>query len=77
MDVLKAIEAVPKGRGDKPVEDVVIADSGEVCLCLLPLRCLQRNVFEADFETSLRHLQLEMEVVVDEDGNEVPLREEL
>lgn len=37
MDVLKAIEAVPKGRGDKPVEDVVIADSGEVRLLPLTL----------------------------------------
>ncbi|CED82053.1 peptidyl-prolyl cis-trans isomerase b [Phaffia rhodozyma] len=30
MDVVKAIEAVPKGRGDKPVEAVTIADSGEI-----------------------------------------------
>jgi peptidyl-prolyl cis-trans isomerase B (cyclophilin B) len=30
MDIVKAIEDVPKGRGDKPDKDVVIADSGEV-----------------------------------------------
>jgi len=30
MDVVYAIEDVPKGRGDKPTEDVVIADSGEL-----------------------------------------------
>lgn len=35
MDVIKTIEAVPKGRGDKPVEDVIIADSGEVCPSLV------------------------------------------
>ena len=30
MDVVKAIEAVPKGPGDKPKERVVIAKSGEL-----------------------------------------------
>ncbi|KAJ7079141.1 cyclophilin-like domain-containing protein [Mycena belliarum] len=30
MDVVKAIENVPKGGGDKPVQDVVIADCGEL-----------------------------------------------
>ncbi|KAJ7268771.1 peptidylprolyl isomerase B [Mycena haematopus] len=32
MDVVRAIEAVPKGPGDKPKEDVIIADSGELPL---------------------------------------------
>jgi peptidyl-prolyl cis-trans isomerase B (cyclophilin B) len=32
MDVVRAIEAVAKGPGDKPKEDVVIADSGELAL---------------------------------------------
>ncbi|KAJ6594132.1 cyclophilin-like domain-containing protein [Mycena capillaripes] len=32
MDVVNAIENVPKGRGDKPKEDVIIADSGELPL---------------------------------------------
>ena len=30
LEILKTIEAVKKGRGDKPVEPVTIADSGEV-----------------------------------------------
>ncbi|KAF8623072.1 hypothetical protein AX15_006490 [Amanita polypyramis BW_CC] len=30
MDVVKAIESVPKGSNDKPKEDVVIADCGEL-----------------------------------------------
>ena len=30
MDVVSAIEAVPKGSGDKPKQDVIIADSGEI-----------------------------------------------
>lgn len=29
---VKAMENVPKGRGDKPVKDVTIADSGELPL---------------------------------------------
>ncbi|KAJ7188018.1 peptidylprolyl isomerase B [Mycena filopes] len=32
MDVVKAIENVPKGGGDKPQEDIIIADSGELAL---------------------------------------------
>lgn len=32
MDVVSAIEAVQTSRGDKPVADVVIADSGELPL---------------------------------------------
>ncbi|KAJ7072121.1 cyclophilin-like domain-containing protein [Mycena amicta] len=30
MDVVKAIEDVPKGSGDKPTVDVIIADTGEL-----------------------------------------------
>jgi len=30
MDIIHAIENVPKGGGDKPKEDVIIADSGEL-----------------------------------------------
>ncbi|RDB25082.1 Peptidyl-prolyl cis-trans isomerase B [Hypsizygus marmoreus] len=30
MDIVHAIEDVPKGRSDRPVEDVIIADSGEL-----------------------------------------------
>jgi len=30
MDIVHAIENVPKGGGDKPKEDVIIADSGEL-----------------------------------------------
>ncbi|KAJ7497506.1 peptidylprolyl isomerase B [Mycena latifolia] len=30
MDIVHAIENVPKGGGDKPQEDVIIADSGEL-----------------------------------------------
>merc|ERR1712071_628976 len=30
MDVVHAIEKVPKGRGDRPVKDVVIVDAGEI-----------------------------------------------
>ncbi|KAJ6587122.1 peptidylprolyl isomerase B [Mycena vulgaris] len=30
MDVVRAIENVPKGGGDKPEQDVIIADSGEL-----------------------------------------------
>lgn len=30
LEILKTIENVKKGRGDKPVEPVTIADSGEV-----------------------------------------------
>jgi len=30
MDIIHAIEDVPKGTGDKPLEDVVITDSGEL-----------------------------------------------
>ena len=37
MDVVYAIEDVPKGQGDKPIEDVVITDSGEVNSSLLLL----------------------------------------
>ncbi|KAJ6500110.1 peptidylprolyl isomerase B [Mycena vitilis] len=32
MDIVQAIENVPKGGGDKPKEDVIIADSGELPL---------------------------------------------
>lgn len=35
MDIVKKIEDVPKGAGDRPAKDVVIADSGEVRLSLL------------------------------------------
>ena len=31
MDVVYAMENVKTGRGDKPVEDMTIAASGEVC----------------------------------------------
>ena len=37
MDVIYAVEDVPKGQGDKPIEDVVITDSGEVNSSLLLL----------------------------------------
>ncbi|KAL4074233.1 cyclophilin-like domain-containing protein [Scleroderma yunnanense] len=30
MDIVHAIENVPKGRNDKPVDDVIISDSGEL-----------------------------------------------
>lgn len=40
MDVVYAIEDVPKGQGDKPIEDVVITDSGEVNSSLLLLLLL-------------------------------------
>jgi peptidyl-prolyl cis-trans isomerase B (cyclophilin B) len=30
MDIVKAIEDVPKGQGDKPKKDVIIADAGEL-----------------------------------------------
>ncbi|KAI0305457.1 cyclophilin-like domain-containing protein [Multifurca ochricompacta] len=30
MDIVRKIESIPKGGNDRPVEDVVIADSGEV-----------------------------------------------
>ncbi|KIK34028.1 hypothetical protein CY34DRAFT_664849 [Suillus luteus UH-Slu-Lm8-n1] len=49
MDIVYAIEDVPKGSNDRPLEDVTIYDSGE----------------------------LPVEPVVDEGGNEVPLRAEL
>ncbi|ETW80893.1 hypothetical protein HETIRDRAFT_410105 [Heterobasidion irregulare TC 32-1] len=34
MDIVRKIENVAKGRGDKPVEDVIIVDSGELPLDL-------------------------------------------
>ncbi|KAH9839486.1 cyclophilin-like domain-containing protein [Rhodofomes roseus] len=49
MDIVTIIEDVAKGRNDRPVEDVVIADCGE----------------------------LPIELPVDENGNQVPLRGEL
>ncbi|KAF9231608.1 cyclophilin-like domain-containing protein [Melanogaster broomeanus] len=49
MDIIHAIENVAKGSNDRPVEDVIIFDSGE----------------------------LAVDPVVDEAGNEVPLRAEL
>ena len=30
MDVVKYIEKVPKGQGDRPVEPVTIASAGEI-----------------------------------------------
>lgn len=30
MDIVKYIENVPKGYGDKPVHDVIVKDSGEL-----------------------------------------------
>jgi peptidyl-prolyl cis-trans isomerase B (cyclophilin B) len=30
MDVISAVENVPKGAGDKPKKDVLISDSGEL-----------------------------------------------
>lgn len=30
MDVVKYVEKVPKGYGDRPTEKVVVADSGEL-----------------------------------------------
>ncbi|KAG7098734.1 Peptidyl-prolyl cis-trans isomerase B [Marasmius oreades] len=47
MDIVTAIENVPKGASDRPVEDVVIADCGE------------------------------LELDVDENGNQVPIHAEL
>ncbi|KAE9411284.1 hypothetical protein BT96DRAFT_803819 [Gymnopus androsaceus JB14] len=49
MDIVRQIENVAKGRSDRPVVDVIIADSGE----------------------------LELEVVIDTDGSQVPLHAEL
>ena len=59
------LENVAKSR-DKPTVDVVIADSGEVCL---PLPC--------HFCSNIVSLQLEVEAVTDEEGNQVPLHAEL
>lgn len=32
MDIVKYIENVPKGYGDKPSKDVIVKDSGELPL---------------------------------------------
>jgi peptidyl-prolyl cis-trans isomerase B (cyclophilin B) len=64
-----SVEDVPKGKGDRPVEDVVIVDCGEVramdfCLLLLFLIFFPFN-------------QLPVETEVDAEGNQVPLHAEL
>lgn len=66
MDVVYAMENVKTSRGDKPVEPVTIAASGEVSPFIfcspLPLWIL----------LTLWHLQLPIEHEVDEQGNQVP-----
>ena len=64
MDVVYAMENVPKGRGDKPSEPVTIVKSGEVG-CSLTVH------------PSRRSSQLPVELEVDDSGNQVPLRLEL
>ena len=68
MDVVRAIEDVPKARGDAPSEKVTIVDAGEVRYestlippCLV-LSCLRQLPLDAEY---------------DEEGNQVPLRLEL
>lgn len=61
------IENVKKGGGDRPVEDVVIADSGEVSISH------QYSLFKA----LTMVFQLEVELEEDKEGNKVPLRAEL
>ena len=59
-------EDVPKGSNDRPLKDVVISDSGEVRLELSKLLLFTDKL-----------AQLLVEPVVDNQGNEVPLRAEL
>ena len=59
-------EDVPKGRNDRPLEDVVIYDSGEV-----------RPSSQNCYYLLTGFPQLPVEPVVDEQGTEVPLRAEL
>jgi hypothetical protein len=63
----RSLEDVPKGSNDRPVQDVVISDSGEVCYSTFIGTC---SVF-------ILHIQLPVEPVVDEEGKEVPFHAEL
>lgn len=65
LDIIHAIENVKKGSGDRPVEAVTIADSGEVSLALFSLAGYANRT------------QLEIEHEIDDNGNQVPLRAEL
>lgn len=66
LDIISTIEDVPKGRGDKPVQDVTISDCGEVSLSV-NLSAIGSN----------RLSQLEIEAETDAEGNQVPLHVEL
>ena len=59
-------EDVPKGANDRPLKDVIISDSGEVRLEFSKLLLFTDKL-----------AQLLVEPVVDNQGNEVPLRAEL
>lgn len=59
-------EDVPKGSSDRPLEDVVIYDSGEV-----------RSGSQIRHHLLTSFPQLLVESVIDEQGTEVPLRAEL
>lgn len=60
------VEEVPKGGNDRPLEDVIIFDSGEVC-----------QTIHNRYYLLTSFAQLPVEPVVDEQGKEVPLHAEL
>ena len=66
MDIVYAMENVQTARGDKPVESVTIAASGEV-----------NSLSYKGFIGSSGLLQLPIEEEIDDEGNQVPLRVEL
>jgi hypothetical protein len=63
------LEDVPKGAQDRPLEAVIIADSGEVRS--FTLTCHQSKYVDT------RVVQLELDLEVDADGKQVPLHVEL
>jgi peptidyl-prolyl cis-trans isomerase B (cyclophilin B) len=62
----QAPEDVAKGSNDRPVEDIIIVDCGEV-----------RARFFGLYPHSYLDPQLPLEVEVDTDGKQVPLHAEL